>query len=336
MTDSAFDCVFRADGGPGFGFGHLRRCFVLAEALKRNGIKKIAFISKTKQAAETVLNKRFPVIKISARKHETDFFCQYFKKNIPKLLIVDSYKINAKTLSSFQKLCPVVIFDDTGSRTHYSIDGIINYNVHATTINYACADHTRLLLGTQYVPIDSSFKKLVHKRKNIHKMRLFISLSGMLPAKCLKKINRVLTQLQGPLLIDTTSGLAHNQTLQKNDVHVNWLPFQEANNVMAKADMALCAAGVTSYELAFLGIPLLITSIVKNHEPLARWLDKLGTAKNIGSFVKLSDKKILNEIERFIDDNRGREQMSQKQRRLIDGLGSDRLAKKIIQYWIGS
>lgn len=335
MSNSTFDCVFRADGGPGFGFGHLRRCFVLAEALKRRGIGRIAFASRTKEVAKKVLKGRFPIIEIPADRDEVNFFSPRFRKIQSKLLVVDSCHIKSGILAALKKILPVVIFDDTGNHPYYPVDGIINYNVHAKTLRYRCSNGARLFLGTRYTPIDSALRSLVHRKKNPHKPRLYISLSGMLPAKCLRKAVRVLNKLDGLLKVDITSSLEHNQVLRKKIKQVRWLPFQQTGNIMAKADIALCAAGVTSYELAFLGIPALVTIIPGNHEPMARWLAKAGVAKNIGWFMKLRDQEIVDEIKHFVHDKRGRDQMSRSQRRFIDGLGSDRLADKLIQYWIG-
>ena len=337
MPTTMFDCVFRADGGPGFGFGHLRRCFILAEALKREGVKKIAFISKTKAAAEKVLKKRFPIIEIPRQKNEISFFRNYFSSSKSRLLILDSYKISRKTVAVYRKFFPVVMFDDLGNLwPNYAVDGIINYHVYARKIKYRCLNNTRLLTGSQYVLIEPSLNKLVSKRTTSKPKRFFVTLSGTPPPECSRKILRVLKWLRGPLKVDIPTTLVHNRVPQKNDVCVNLLSFQQINRVLAKTDFALCAAGLISYELIFLGIPFLTTVIAKHHELAAVWLDKLGAAKNIGWFVKLKDHKIADEIEHFIRDEHARKEMSRKQRRLIDGFGNKRLAKQVIRYWIGN
>ena len=62
--------------------------------------------------------------------------------------------------------------------------------------------------------------------------------------------------------------------------------------LMAWADLAVSAAGTTCWELAFMGLPMLLVVLADNQRPNATCLDELGVAGNLGWHGELSEDKV--------------------------------------------
>jgi spore coat polysaccharide biosynthesis predicted glycosyltransferase SpsG len=95
--------------------------------------------------------------------------------------------------------------------------------------------------------------------------------------------------------------------------------------LMAWADTAVSAGGSTCWELAFMGVPFLVLILAENQEGIARGLGETETAMNCGWFHKLSVKYLAECLDKMIADDNRRAEYSKRGRRLVDGLGTDRI-----------
>jgi spore coat polysaccharide biosynthesis predicted glycosyltransferase SpsG len=97
---------------------------------------------------------------------------------------------------------------------------------------------------------------------------------------------------------------------------------------MAATDMALCAGGTTSLELASLGVPMVLVTVADNQEPGAVALDCAGCARLAGrggaalpDAVKATDDLLHNPA--------AREDMGRASAVLVDGRGVTRIARAL-------
>ena len=93
------------------------------------------------------------------------------------------------------------------------------------------------------------------------------------------------------------------------------------SEIMAEADIAVSSAGSTCWELAFLGVPSILTVTADNQREIAFALDKRGLAINLGEHDKLTSEKILTTVKKLIINNLEFSEMSNLGRKLIDGNG---------------
>ena len=99
--------------------------------------------------------------------------------------------------------------------------------------------------------------------------------------------------------------------------------------LMAWADLAVSAAGTTCWELAFMGLPMLLVVLADNQRPNATCLDKLGVAGNLGWHGELSEDKVRAAVMHTLDDPALRASMSQKGLALVDGRGASRVVAEM-------
>ena len=156
MSGPDLDCLFRVDAGPGVRFGHLRRCLVLAGALRKMGLKRIGFLTRTGGALEAWIPKCYTLLEIEPR--DSSNWAKALSPRPPRLTVIDSYRISGRQLMSLKKSLPaVVMIDDQANRSGYPVDGVINYHVNAKKTLYPVLQKIRLFLGPRYAPIAAAF-----------------------------------------------------------------------------------------------------------------------------------------------------------------------------------
>ena len=97
------------------------------------------------------------------------------------------------------------------------------------------------------------------------------------------------------------------------------------DELMAWCDVAIAAAGTTTWELCCLGVPAILVDVAENQTAVAQHLSRLGVAVHVdfrdGSF----DDKLLSELASLMASAELRSKMSNKGRALVDGYGASRV-----------
>ena len=98
---------------------------------------------------------------------------------------------------------------------------------------------------------------------------------------------------------------------------------------MAWADLAIAAGGSTNWELAFMGLPSVIITVAENQSAIAQQLGKMGVTISLGWYQQLTVNQLTTAILSLLSAQQKRQQMSEKGRQLVDGLGSQRIIEKM-------
>ena len=97
---------------------------------------------------------------------------------------------------------------------------------------------------------------------------------------------------------------------------------------ISKSRFGISGGGLTSYEFACMHVPFAIICQAKHQLMTASAWEKKGVAMNLG-LVKRNSKK---EIEKIFDNIiKGRMPYQMKKTKLVDGLGSHRVANEILK-----
>ena len=94
---------------------------------------------------------------------------------------------------------------------------------------------------------------------------------------------------------------------------------------MADADVAISAAGITCWEMCFLGLPAVLIDVAENQTPVARELDRQGIAIHAGSSQQVTPEDIASRVKLLLASPELRAAMSERGRRLVDGKGPERV-----------
>jgi spore coat polysaccharide biosynthesis protein SpsF len=102
----------------------------------------------------------------------------------------------------------------------------------------------------------------------------------------------------------------------------------------AGADVALCAFGVTAYELAASGVPALYLGLTEDHVASAVAFAAAGMGHNLGLADAVGDEKIVAAVRRLLGDAALRRQMRHAGLSRIDADGAERIAADISAHFV--
>jgi spore coat polysaccharide biosynthesis predicted glycosyltransferase SpsG len=207
----------------------------------------------------------------------------------------------------------------------------------AERLEYRCDPDTVLLLGTKYALLRDEFLAQEGKRHEAPGIarKILVTLGGADPHNVMLKVVQALKRvdvrgLEAKIVVGTSN--LNCKTLEKEIQRDRSAEgtFQIIRNgdmpkLMAWADTAVSAGGSTCWELAFMGVPFLVLILAENQEGIARGLGETETAMNCGWFHKLSVKYLAECLDKMIADDNRRAEYSKRGRRLVDGLGTDRI-----------
>jgi spore coat polysaccharide biosynthesis predicted glycosyltransferase SpsG len=96
--------------------------------------------------------------------------------------------------------------------------------------------------------------------------------------------------------------------------------------LMNWADVAIAAAGSTTWELAFLGVPFCHIVVADNQAAIADHAARGGYAVNLGWHAELTTGRVAGAVADLLDDSDRRSAMTRAGRAAIDGQGALRVA----------
>jgi UDP-2,4-diacetamido-2,4,6-trideoxy-beta-L-altropyranose hydrolase len=335
--------VFRADASLQIGTGHVMRCLALAQQLNRIGNISI-FVMALKAPVMTARleSEGIETIQLDATPgslEDARQTAELAKKLHASWIVIDGYHFSTSYQLVIKKSgCRLLVIDDFGSATHYYADVILNQNLYAKESLYSKEPYTHLLLGSRYVLLRSEFLKW-RKIPRIYPenaKKIFVTLGGSDPNNTALKfiLSLKMTNINGLEAILLCANNSHFEKLQ-SEVPTSDIKISLKRNIsnmpelMAWSDLAVSAAGTTTWELAFMGVPMLLTSIAINQIRVAEYFSKMGAAINLGWHKNLNVSDVATIITEFMNGRSIREELSHHARNLVDGYGALRVTEFI-------
>lgn len=340
--------LFRADGGPSIGAGHIMRCLSLAQAFRAAG-RNCAFILAKPEMAPLVEKNGFPCYVLN-----TDPFLP--EKELPALraqlhrlhpccMVLDSYFITADYCAALGTGLPLIWLDDLGER-RLPVDLYVNYNLHASRqaceALYADGPRPAFLLGPRYVPLRPQFSAAPPRSipRMVH--RILVLTGGSDPVHLAVRWLEHLRQV--PELAERYSftfvlGAASQDGKQAAGLAAR-LPscrllcdVREMAALMNCHEMAVAAAGSTLYELCACGLPAVVYVAAGNQLPAIDPFVRRGLALYAGDSRRGDDflLRLDSQVRRLAQDEPLRRQMSRAMQQTVPGNGAENLAGKILQ-----
>ncbi|MEW5766979.1 MAG: UDP-2,4-diacetamido-2,4,6-trideoxy-beta-L-altropyranose hydrolase [bacterium] len=332
--------IFRVDGGPHIGWGHIRRCLSLAEGLREKAIQSI-FITRDidQEIGKRITSNGHLIERLPAKidlKEDLNLTIKLIRKHKPDLVITDSYEINQHYLEELKRLGVTLMSIDDLAKLHFCSDIVLNQNIEAKLSDYSTERYTKLLLGAKYALLKKELrgKHGLEEIKEIAK-NILITLGGSdlnnQTLKAVKALKRIKNDIEITVIIGP--GYQYEEILRKEMAADNRFLLlrdpQDIFNLMERADLSISAGGSTCYELAYLGVPNIILVLADNQKKLADGLDNYGNSVSLGWFEDVTEESIKEAVEDLIDNKARREEMSRKGRELVDGRGVERVANEM-------
>ncbi|MBN3926045.1 UDP-2,4-diacetamido-2,4,6-trideoxy-beta-L-altropyranose hydrolase [Nostoc sp. NMS4] len=331
----------RVDASTQIGTGHVMRCLALAQAWQDAGDQVIFVVAteapdlKTRLKSEGMEVIQLPIQGgIAEDAKETAKLARQFNAN---WVVVDGYHFGAKYQEIIKESELKLLFiDDYGHADHYCADIILNQNISAHEGLYINREpYTQLLLGIDYGLLRREFWQWQGwKRETLTvAQKLLITLGGSDPDNVTLNVIQELHLIELEGLEAVVVIGASNPHYEQLELTIQKLQFPirlERNvknmpDLMAWADVAIAAAGSTSWELAFMGLPSVMLILADNQRAIAEKLEAMGVVVNLGWHENVSAVEIASEVAQLVIATGRREKMTRCSQELVDGEGSSRV-----------
>lgn len=349
----------RTDASVNIGSGHVMRCLTLANELVRYGIEtRFAMRPQLGDLCDYVEDKGFKVIKLSPPSERIDpistsDYAAWLQ--VPELddvdefielvgdtdiVIVDHYGINKiwERKVKSEITCKLMVIDDL-VREHQA-DLVLDQNLGRTISGYReiINNECIILSGTDYSLLREEFYKFrsysLDRRKFFSIKRILITLGGSDKDNLTTDILNNLSSLsidcveQVTVIIGSMCVWEHEISEAASRLPCNTIIKKSVSNMaelMAEHDLCIGATGGTSWERCCLGLPTISLVISENQIAASKQLERSGAIVSINSPNQVIES--INNIIKF-----GKlEKMSIAAAKLVDGLGTMRVTKKLLE-----
>jgi UDP-2,4-diacetamido-2,4,6-trideoxy-beta-L-altropyranose hydrolase len=351
--------VFRVDASVEIGTGHAMRCLTLALALRQQGaecvficrehvgnllahIRMQGFTVHALPYAGTKTGPGYAAWLGSSWKADAEQTLVTLNGRIADWLIVDHYALDIEWETQLRPACRhLMVIDDLADRQH-DCDLLLDQNLYALPERRYVGRlpiSAKLLLGPRYSLLRPEFlfmRKLLRERSgSVNRIFLFMggSDSRNVTATAIQAIR--LSQYSH-LVVDIVVGGTNPHVTDLAEM-AGYLPqatlHRQPSNLaemMVAADLAIGAAGVSTWERAALGLPALAVSVANNQREIARYANEVGLLTWMGDVDELSTQDWISSINNACasTDTLGRQ--SQLCLELVDAQGAGRVVEAML------
>ncbi|MEH7666563.1 UDP-2,4-diacetamido-2,4,6-trideoxy-beta-L-altropyranose hydrolase [Bacillus sp. JJ689] len=358
--------AFRADASIEIGTGHIMRCLTLAHELWNKGAQ-VYFICRKLEGDlhQYILNKGFCVFVLDGDSENTNFlssehgsYLNWLKyhwfvdaqqtndilSQLPKCdwLIVDHYGLDNRWESALRKTVrKIMVIDDLANRMH-DCDLLLDQNLYDNPNDRykdLIPEHSLVKLGPKYAILRPEFhaaKKFSRKRTGEIE-RIFIFFGGHdVTNETLKTLRALQNINQDNLKIDVVVGSQnpHKEEIQTYCKSVSnasyYCQIENMEELLVRADLGIGAGGTTTWERCFLGLPSITITTAQNQIEVTKAVAKVGATWNIGTAESVSDKAIMECLNKLLLNSKIVKEMSNKALSIQCASNSNEIAKNIL------
>ena len=262
--------IFLVDSGPQVGLGHLRRSFILFDAMTRAGFKCLLLCPDTDAAA--ILGRAASPMPATIG-------------TIPSadVVICDSYSMKGEDLSLVRSRGPVLlVFDDMGGHT-IEADLVLNHNLYGATMDYAGLTKAGILTGPEHTLVDPRTLDARADRKAGAGNGIVISFGGTDDgARAVQLVRQLRPSLECPCHIVVPPGIVPNagaaELAAEMPDHVVLQHGPDMHALLAGARLYLGGAGMTALEAMVIGLDMVLFVVADNQRLNAEAFGRFGHA----------------------------------------------------------
>lgn len=336
--------LIRADGDAQIGTGHVMRMLALAQHAAATGASvtlasaRLSEALATRAAALGVQVVHRPELEPGSA-DDARFVLSLHGEQPDGWVWVDGYPFDHRYQDALVDAGARCLWvDDYGHSEHYRCALVLNQNLSAREALYARrAAHTRLLLGPSYALLRPEF--VAHGRRAPRVPgradRVLVTLGGSDPVNATARVAQALSSIDDPalearVLVGPSNPRAAELCAQFSDPRLEWLHgCDDMPALMGWAELAVAAAGSTTYELCYLGVPSLLMVLADNQREVCEAAERHGVARSLGWHHQLEPDAIVQHIQALRADADARAELSRAAQRVVDGQGPGRILQAL-------
>jgi UDP-2,4-diacetamido-2,4,6-trideoxy-beta-L-altropyranose hydrolase len=338
--------VFRVDASSEMGIGHVMRCLALAQAWQDIEGDSFFVMSTGSPALETRLKSEgIEVLYLSTEPGSKNDACQTATlacQMNARWVVVDGYHFSGDYQRIIKDSGRCLLFiDDYGHASHYWADVVLNQNLHAHERFYEKRElHTKLLLGSNYVLLRHEFLQWRGRLREFPEMgrKVLVTLgggdTGNVTLNVIQGLEKVsIPDMEVSIVVGPTN--SHQESIRRELARAPfrsrlWPSARNMVGLMAWADVAVSAAGSTTWELAFMGLTGVLLIVAENQRGMAQVVEDQNVFVVLALENHFSTQDLSRSLERLMREKRIRQNMSQKASLLVDGMGAKRVIQTLI------
>jgi len=325
--------VFRADGGPAIGAGHVMRMLSLEHAFRAGGWR-IGFAATEETFQSVTALAESEVEKLIVRdKDDAGSLAAKWPEGAD-LLVADHYGLDA----AFERKCRpwakrIVAIDDLANRTHDAEALFDPVCASPTAYEKLVPPHCAVHCGPDFSSLHPAFREAraaaLARRGGIEVNRILVSFgqidAGNATAEALDAIEAA--GFRGGIDVVLSSRAPHLHTIQARikDRAALHIDTKVMAALMSAADLAIGAGGTTTWERCCLGLPALAVEIADNQHDLLSRAAASGVLLNLGLAKPGIASEMARALRGLLDNPTKLSQMSIAAAALVDGRGSERI-----------
>lgn len=349
--------VFRTDASTAIGTGHVMRCLTLAQALRDRGRESL-FVCRRHAGhlGAWITDRGFAVAFLEMGRSDPDDDgrpahagwlgsswredadqtrrCIEVGTRTPEWLVADHYALDWRWEKSLRGAARrIAVIDDLADREH-DCDLLLDQNLvggiydrYADKIPETCA----ALLGPRYAVLDRSYAALkpalVPRSGRIRRILVYF---GADTNKLAERVAQAVLRLNEEVLMDIVLS-ANRQDRQSLGAIRGGNPQIRVHThlrtlapLMAEADFAVGAGGVTSWERLCAGLPALVVTTAENQRSIAEELDRRRLIRWLGHHDEVDDERLTAALEEHLKSDLD-EEWSLRCMATVDGQGVNRV-----------
>jgi UDP-2,4-diacetamido-2,4,6-trideoxy-beta-L-altropyranose hydrolase len=254
----------------------------------------------------------------------------------PDWLIVDHYALDERWERHLRShVRHLMVIDDLANRTH-DCDALLDQNLGRNSVDYLgrIPEGCRILVGPEFALLRPEFAELraysLARRQQPELRYLLISMGGVdqhnvtgLVLKSLKDCRLPPTCRIVVVMGAHTPWLDEVRELSRSlaspcEVRTG---VENIAKLMADSDLAIGAAGITSWERCCLGLPSIIVAVAANQIPSCRALAKAGAARMMDSVESIQE-QLVTMVTGFLMDKNSLKSCSSAAAAITSGKGT--------------
>lgn len=356
--------VFRTDASIQIGTGHVMRCLTLADALRKRGVECLFVCRPHVGHLLDLIARRghhvvaLPELSVNSAPTKagithaqwlgTDWASDAFDtqqilgEQVVDWIVVDHYALDVQWERRLRPMCKqLMVIDDLADRKH-DCDLLLDQNLGRVASDYSSLmlGNATILVGPQYALLRPEFAEMraksLMRRRNPQLKSLLIFMGGMDKGNATGCVLDSLQACALPSKLQITVVMGDNAPwlkqvkVQASKMKCPTKVMVSVNNMsrlMADSDLAIGAAGSTSWERCCLGLPTIQFVLAANQTGIA---NALASASAVLTAKAETLCKVLTIL--FVDTAVSKELMllSHAARTVTDGLGAVRVVTQIL------
>jgi len=332
--------LFRADASHAGGFGHVARLCALIEELQDRGAEPIAMFGGDAPALGSWCHAH-GIAALLGNWSVTELVQIAEAEHVGTIVIDGPALVEELVPELAKRELRTVIIDDKGTLDH-AVAAVVNHNIHAEQLAATYPNANKRLLGRRYLMLRKEMRRYARGSclpRNMPRLRVVITYGGSDPVDATSRTLRLLPD-ERPLELVVVAGPSyqHDDELRIAIQHArdrgHTVDLHEApddpGGLFVNADVAICSAGGTLGELAYLGCPALAYAIAKDQIAPARHQVDAGLIAGGRTWTEASDDLLRADFEAFLLDDLGRATQRQRALATADSDGAKRIIEEAL------